>query len=448
MTSSTLHPSWCWSTACLNRPATTTPATSPFGNDGMLYVVDRRRRLRLRRRQRLRRRPTTPRATAHVLLGKILRITRDRRDAAGQPLRRARAPRGCNHRRHHNGQPGARRSSPGACATRSAWPSIPTPPATRFFINDVGQSAWEEIDLGRGRRRLRLERPRGALRDRLDHDDCGSPPPAGMTDPIFDYGRTRRLRLDHRWRLRAERRLAQRLRRRLPVQRLRLRPDLPAEPNGSGGFTRTDFATGLGGSSAVHLLFARPAALYYTTYANGGQVQRDHVDGDERGADGPDDCDPDERRRAADGRLRRIRLDGPRQRRPHLRVAMGRRHAGCHHDHGDDESRVRIPRHVHGVPHRARHLRHALAGSGDDDRHRVVRRQPAAHGRDHGTAGGCPVRRRSAGHRRRLGERSRRRSGDAVVDRQPAPRRRSAHVPHAPDHERERPISHLHLPDP
>ena len=49
------------------------------------------------------------------------------------------------------------------------------------------------------------------------------------------------------------------------------------EPAGGGTWNRTDFATGLGGSSAVHLEFG-PAgsgqALYYTTYASGGQVRR------------------------------------------------------------------------------------------------------------------------------------------------------------------------------
>ena len=45
----------------------------------------------------------------------------------------------------------------------------------------------------------------------------------------------------------------------------------------SGAGARTEFATALGGSSAVHLLFgprASSQALYYTTYAGGGQVRR------------------------------------------------------------------------------------------------------------------------------------------------------------------------------
>ena len=41
----------------------------------------------------------------------------------------------------------------------------PNTTGTRFFINDVGESLWEEIDEGAGRRRLRLERARGPLCD-------------------------------------------------------------------------------------------------------------------------------------------------------------------------------------------------------------------------------------------------------------------------------------------
>ena len=49
------------------------------------------------------------------------------------------------------------------------------------------------------------------------------------------------------------------------------------DPNGSGGFNRVDFATGLGGGSAVHLRFGpygATQALYYTSYAGGGQIRR------------------------------------------------------------------------------------------------------------------------------------------------------------------------------
>lgn len=48
-------------------------------------------------------------------------------------------------------------------------------------------------------------------------------------------------------------------------------------PQSGGGFSAVDFATGLGGSSAVAMTFGPfngAQALYYTTYAGGGQVRR------------------------------------------------------------------------------------------------------------------------------------------------------------------------------
>ena len=98
----------------------------------------------------------------HVLLGKILRITRDGGIPATNPFRGANSSR-CN----VTGRTQAGRICQETFAlgfgTRSAWPSILNAAATRFFINDVGQNAWEEIDMGR-RSRLRMERQRRTLR--------------------------------------------------------------------------------------------------------------------------------------------------------------------------------------------------------------------------------------------------------------------------------------------
>jgi glucose/arabinose dehydrogenase/PKD repeat protein len=150
----------------------------------------------------------------------------------------------------------------------------PNAAGTRFFINDVGQDTWEEIDLG----------TKGAdygWNVREGHCATGSttncgPPPVGMTNPIYDYGRDTGC---------------------ASVTGAAFVPQgaWPADYDGdylfadyvcgrifrlesSGpGYVRTDFATGLGGSSAVHLLFGprgNGQALYYTTYAGGGQVRR------------------------------------------------------------------------------------------------------------------------------------------------------------------------------
>ena len=48
-------------------------------------------------------------------------------------------------------------------------------------------------------------------------------------------------------------------------------------PNDGGGFTRTEFASGLGAGGPTAMTFGpygSSKALYYTTYANGGEVHR------------------------------------------------------------------------------------------------------------------------------------------------------------------------------
>ena len=99
----------------------------------------------------------------------------------------------------------------------------PNAAGTRFFINDVGQNTWEEIDDGKAGADYGWNVREGHCATNST-TDCGAPP-AGMTNPIFDYGARHRLRGDHRRRLRAERRVAVRVPRPLPVRRLRLRPD-------------------------------------------------------------------------------------------------------------------------------------------------------------------------------------------------------------------------------
>jgi glucose/arabinose dehydrogenase len=146
---------------------------------------------------------------------------------------------------------------------------------TSFRINDVGGAIWEEINIG-------MAGADYGWNVREGHCAIGSttncgPPPAGMTNPIHDYPHSTGCSAvtggvfvpNGVW----------------PSQYngdylfsdyvcgkiFRL------EPNGSGGFIRTDFVTGLGQSSAVFLdfgPFGSTQALYYTTYAQGGQVRR------------------------------------------------------------------------------------------------------------------------------------------------------------------------------
>ena len=211
----------------------------------------------------------------HVMLGKILRITREPGVLpADNPFLGA---------------------GTGACATTGSttpgnWCQEifatglrnpfrmafdPNAAGTRFYINDVGQSAWEEIDLGAAGADYGWNVREGHCATGST-TNCG-PPAAGMTNPIFDYGRSDgcgsitggAFSPAGVWPA--------------PFDQRYFFSDYVCgrifvlEPNGQGGFTHSDFVTGLGGGSAVHLRFgpwAGTQALYYTTYAGGGQVRR------------------------------------------------------------------------------------------------------------------------------------------------------------------------------
>ena len=147
----------------------------------------------------------------------------------------------------------ARRPSPRACATRSASPSTRTPPAPAS-----SSTTWARTP---GRRSTRAQagadygwNVREGPCATGSTTNCGAPP-AGLTNPIYDYGHGDRLRARSPAARSCPTASGRPLRRRLPVRRLRLRQDLPPDPAGGGGFTRTEFVTGLGGSSAVHLAF-------------------------------------------------------------------------------------------------------------------------------------------------------------------------------------------------
>jgi glucose/arabinose dehydrogenase len=224
-----------------------------------------------------------------VLVGKILRVDRHGRapDANGGGVRCALAG-----RTHTGGRCREIFASGLRNPFRMAFDD--DAPGTRFFINDVGEEDWEEINVGR----------RGAhygwnLREGRclagGAQGCG-PPPRGLTDPLFTYHQSTG------------------------------RPEGPGHrgceaitggafvPEGSwpagfardylfadyvcgkiirlerdGGYRRTQtLVSGLGASSAVHLRFGPgPAgtALYFTTLGDGGAVWRlDHVPGNRRPA--------------------------------------------------------------------------------------------------------------------------------------------------------------------
>ncbi len=148
----------------------------------------------------------------------------------------------------------------------------PNTAATEFRINDVGQAQWEEVNQGAAGADYGWNVREGLCRNTGILPCDTSQKPAALTDPVYSYGHADGCASitggayvpDNAW---------------------------PAEFAGAYLFAdyvcgkifslkngvRTEFAAGLGGSSAVHLEFgpyAGSQALYYTTYAGGGSIRR------------------------------------------------------------------------------------------------------------------------------------------------------------------------------
>ena len=209
-----------------------------------------------------------------MLLGKILRITRDGAIPSSNPFRGSSSVR-CNVT--GRGAPGQVCQETFARGLRNPFRIAFDPNAggTRFFINDVGQDVWEEIDLGEAGADYGWNTREGHCANDST-TDCGTPP-GGLTNPIYDYVHSGGC---------------------AAITGGAFIPNgaWPAAYDNAyffadyvcgsifqlteqvdGSFKRTPFATGLGNSSAVAMIFG-PAgsgtALYYTSYANGGEIRR------------------------------------------------------------------------------------------------------------------------------------------------------------------------------
>ena len=215
----------------------------------------------------------------HVLLGKILRITRDGSIPDTNPFRGANSGR-CNVTGSTTTGNWCQETFASGLRNPFRIAFDPNAAATRFFINDVGQNTWEEIDEGISGADYGWNIREGHCANGST-TNCG-PPPAGLTNPIFDYPRGCTTGV-------------------VSGNSITGGAFVPAGvwpaeyegsylfgeyvcgkifrlvPNGSGGYTASEFATGLGGSSAVAMTFGAyegTQALYYTSYANGGQIHR------------------------------------------------------------------------------------------------------------------------------------------------------------------------------
>jgi glucose/arabinose dehydrogenase len=144
---------------------------------------------------------------------------------------------------------------------------------TRFYINDVGQAVWEEVDLGQSGADYGWNVREGHCANNST-TDCG-PPSAGMTNPIYDYQHST-----------CETAITggafvpvdvwpQQYDDAYLYQDLGCGKIAMLTPNGMGGFTASDFGTGFGANTLVGMTFGPNGpgqALYY--YTTNAQVRR------------------------------------------------------------------------------------------------------------------------------------------------------------------------------
>jgi glucose/arabinose dehydrogenase len=209
----------------------------------------------------------------NVLNGKVLRITASGAIPDANPFRGSGSAR-CN---AGPAAPGQRCQETFAWGLRNPYRLAfdPNAAGTRFFISDVGQDSWEEIDEGIAGADYGWNVREGPCRTKST-TDCG-PPPAGMTNPVFDYPHSSGC---------------------TAVTAGAFVPNgvWPAAydgtylygdfvcgkivrltPRSGGGFTAADVVTGLGTSSITGMGFGpagSTAALYYTNFLNGGELRR------------------------------------------------------------------------------------------------------------------------------------------------------------------------------
>ena len=212
----------------------------------------------------------------NILLGKVLRITRNGGIPPSNPYTGSDSER-CNVAGRTD--PGKNCQETFASGLRNPFRLAFDPDAsgTRFFVNDVGQDTWEEIDQGAPGADYGWNLCEGA------HDHAGRPGTedcvtGSYTPPIHEYNHSTGcssvtggafVPTDASWPA--------------SYDDSYLFGDyvcnkiFELKPKQGGGFTQGEFASGLGAAGPIAMAFGPSGpgkALYYTTYANGGEVHR------------------------------------------------------------------------------------------------------------------------------------------------------------------------------
>ncbi len=143
-----------------------------FGKDGHLYVSIGEGGINFAAR------------FEHVLTGKILRITKDGNIPADNPFQGPGTAR-CNVTGHTT--EGSKCQETFAWGLRNPFRIAfdPNAAGTRFFVNDVGNGHWEEIDLGQAGADYGWNLCEGT-HNAVSDDPCTNAPP-GHVGPLFEY---------------------------------------------------------------------------------------------------------------------------------------------------------------------------------------------------------------------------------------------------------------------
>ena len=211
----------------------------------------------------------------HVLLGKILRITRDGDIPPSNPYLGTDSAR-CNVTGRTD--PGKRCQETFASGLRNPFRFAFDPNAsdTRFFIGDVGNEGWEEVDQGKKGADYAWNLCEGNHDNgaRAGSVNCGAAP---YTPPVHEYSHDTGCSSitggafvpDGVWPASYD---GSYLYGDYVCNKI-----FELEPKSGGGFTQTEFASGLDQGGPVAIAFGpygSGQALYYATYANGGEVRR------------------------------------------------------------------------------------------------------------------------------------------------------------------------------
>ena len=220
----------------------------------------------------------------HVLLGKVLRITREGGIPATNPYQGTNSARCGVPSANGRTDPGKNCQETFASGLRNPFRFAFDPDATgtRFFINDVGAEAWDEIDQGEAGADYAWNLCEGNHDNpvRAGSVNCSASP---YTPPIHEYSHNTGCS---------------------SVTGGAFVPNVvwPAEhdssylfgdyvcnkifeltPKSGGGFSQSEFASGLGAGGPIAMTFGPHGsgrALYYTTFANNGEVRRISYTGD------------------------------------------------------------------------------------------------------------------------------------------------------------------------